>query len=447
MTTRSVLSPTWWLLILLASVTAGWLATQKPMIILIFGMIIISLTIVNMRSTAWLVLFTIGIHFDDLFIPLGFAKVGFGDFSLLLLIAYWTSQHIQVKRRALYLPEMWPLLVMYAVGVGVSWQLGPNPQAITGLYIRNCLYVLGYFLLVDLLVAQRGVKLFLWITLLSVVCHALIALVIDNPDARLDGLVGQPNIFGGLIGTGAIIGFLFSTDSTFKPFTRILLMITSAMIMFVLLLTVSRGAQLAFLLAMLWAYRDRLKLISSIAILGGLVAGAVTLLEPDRFAYFINRWTLEDGSVSSRQTLIMNALQVIVEYPFFGVGFSQFVLLEDVLAIDEGRGKASHNHYLGELATLGIPTALALFTYIFIQAKQLWALSHSTVSRLMSKQSSRIYVTMLQSLMIFQSVALIFRGGRRMIEWSFLALYTAAIMIDQIDRKNSPKSTPIEPAH
>ena len=142
------------------------------------------------------------------------------------------------------------------------------------------------------------------------------------------------------------------------------------------------------------------------------------------------------------------------------------------MQIDAGHGRASHNHYLGEFATIGIPSALALFAFIMLQGRLLWRTSVRIRSKLLTASShalspqqslyalridhkrasqqdddahnqernlqrdqardralSQMYLIVLQGLMIFQSVALIFRGGRRMIEWSFLAVYTAAVLI------------------
>ena len=98
-------------------------------------------------------------------------------------------------------------------------------------------------------------------------------------------------------------------------------------------------------------------------------------------------------------------------------------LLQDVMNIDSVHGRASHNHYLGEAATLGLPTVLMLFSFIAYQGKKLLQLDQLVEHR------AKLTILVLQSLFIFQSVALIFRGGRRMIEWTFLAVYTATLII------------------
>ena len=445
----------------MGSLLVGWGATSRPLPLIALMIGLVGAVFLTRFKHLWLILFTLGVHFDDLFIPLGFAKVGYGDFALALMLGYWGLWRLYQVRPA-RLPDGWPLVIIYAIGVGISWQLGPSPQAITGLFVRNCLYVFGYFALVDLLTEERQILVFLLTALSAVFLHTIIALALDNPSARVDGLVGQPNIFGGLIGPGAIIAFTFASHPHMRRWIKAILVSVGALISFVLILTVSRGAQLAFACALLWIYRSRWRSIGAVLLIGLLVFQLILILDPDRFGYFLERWALEDGSVSTRQGLIYNALRVINEYPFFGVGFAQFTMLEEVMQIDAGHGRASHNHYLGELATIGIPSALSLFTFIVLQGRSLWRTSAKVTAQRLAHEShrsssltrvydqvdtqrklnqrdhrmrsrdrafSQMYLLVLQGLMIFQSVALIFRGGRRMIEWSFLALYTAAILI------------------
>ena len=359
---------------LLGSILIGWSATLRPVPLLAMTGGLIGLIFLTQVRMLWLVLFTLGIHFDDLFVPLGFAKVGYGDFALGLMLGYWLLWRLYTTT-PLRLPDGWPLLIIYAIGVGISWQLGPSPQAITGLFARNCLYVVGYFALVDLLIKERHILVFLLTTLFAVLLHSTIALMLNNPNARVDGLVGQPNIFGGLIGPGALIAFAFASYHQINGWVRLVLVGAGAVVSLVLILTVSRGAQVAFACAILWIYRSRWRSIGAVLLVGALVFQLILMIDPERFGYFLERWELEDGSVSTRQGLIFNALKVITEYPFFGVGFAQFTMLEDVMQIDAGHGRASHNHYLGELATIGIPSALSLFMFIALQGRQLWRVS------------------------------------------------------------------------
>ena len=427
-------SPLWLMLGALAgSVAIGWLASTRPLWVLIGVAGLIGAVGFTQLKSAWLMLFTIGIHFDDLFVPLGFAKVGYGDFALGILLAYWLLIRFQ-RSTMTQIPDAWPLVVTYTVGVGISWLLGPAPELITGLFVRNTLYVVGYFALVDLMNSEREISLFLRGILISVIAHSLVAVIFMSPNARVDGLVGQPNIFGGLIGPGAIIALIFASRQDLQGWLRLALLVSGAFITFVLILTVSRGAQLAFFCAIFWVYRSRWRSIALAALVGVIVFQLIMVFDPDRLSYLFERWALEDGSVSTRQGIIWNALKVIAEYPMFGVGFAQFTHLEEVMRLDIGHGRASHNHYLGELATIGIPSALAIFAFVAFQGKLLWRVT-AAAQRLASKRPewsrAYLYLVILQGLFIFQSVTLVFRGGRRMIEWGFLALYTATALVYQ----------------
>lgn len=407
---------------LLMSIAVGWLSTGSPLPILMLAVVIVSSFLITHLSSLWLVIFTICIHFDDLFVPLGFAKIGYGDFALALLLAYWPTWRFN-RSVSLQIPKAWPFLILYLIGVGLSWLQGPAPETVTGLYVRQCLYIAGFFMLVDLIRTERQLHLFLWMILFSCVVHVLVGFYLDGDSRRFVGLVGQPNSFAGLIGPGALIALSMNSVPHFKRWIRLMFSILGGLVLFGLILTVSRGAQVAFTIALLWSFRHRKREIIIGAILLGLVFGLIIILHPDRLEYFFLRWQLEDASVHDRQAILQNALRTIYEYPFFGFGFAQFRLLEDFIQMDHGHDRASHNYYMGELATLGIPTVLMLYVFILQQTKNLFRLDR------IIHLKDRAYIITLQSLLIFQSITLIFRGGRRMIEWSFLAIYSAAVII------------------
>ena len=407
---------------LLVSVGIGWLSTHYGLPLAVFCALLIAVFIVSKVRDLWLVIFTVGIHFDDQYINFGFLKAGYGDFALIVLIAYWALWRYN-RRAPIQLPHKWPLLILYVIGVGLSWQQGPAPRAVTGLFIRNTLYVFGFLALVDLLRVSRQLKTFIWTTLIVTTMHVTIALFLLERSTRLEGLSGQPNVFGGLIGPGALIAIILSSSRLLLTKWRIPLALIGLLITIGLILTVSRGSQIAFLLALLWVYRRRWRGIMIVAVCLIIMIQVIYLIEPSRLDYFFNRWEFKEGSVSGRREILFNALNTIVERPIFGVGFAQFMQLDSVMSLDSGHGRASHNHYIGELATIGIPTALALFMFILYQGRRLWQLTD------LKGEKTQIYITILQALFIFQSIALIFRGGRRMIEWAFLAVYTASVII------------------
>ena len=407
---------------LFMSLMLGWASANYALSILAVGTLITGGFVITRVRDLWLFLFTIGIHFDDLFIDVGFSKVGYGDFALIVLVAYWILWRYS-DSGPIQLPSKWSFVILYVIGVGLSWQQGPTPRAVTGLFIRNSLYVLGYFALVDLLRATRQVKTFIWITFAVTLIHVVIGLFFLERLTRLEGLSGQPNIFGGLIGPGALIAIIASASPFIRLPSRVALGLSGLFIAVGLLLTVSRGAQIAFISAILWTYRKRWRGILTAGVLIGVILQVILILDPTRLDYFFTRWQFDEGSIGGRRDILFNAINIIFEKPFFGIGFAQFMQLDTVMSLDAGHGRASHNHYLGEFATIGLPTALILFSFIIHQGRQLWRLSH------LADQRSQLYVKILQALFIFQSVTLIFRGGRRMIEWAFLAVYTATAII------------------
>ena len=71
----------------MGSLLVGWGATSRPLPLIALMIGLVGAVFLMRFKYLWLILFTLGVHFDDLFIPLGFAKVGYGDFALALMLA------------------------------------------------------------------------------------------------------------------------------------------------------------------------------------------------------------------------------------------------------------------------------------------------------------------------------------------------------------------------
>ena len=189
---------------------------------------------------------------------------------------------------------------------------------------------------------------------------------------RAYGTLPHPNILGGF----ALL-FLLGPAALFlrkeKPNLLALLLFSLGVIL--LVLTFSRSAWLGFiffLLVLVWKHKafNHARLIAFIVV--GVMSFALTLLPLQRLAQArMNDSTsnTEKFSITARNFLSQEALQMIRERPLTGVGIGGFVLQ---LAERAGEGyiiEPVHNLFLLAGAELGIPGLLILVGLVILLAR------------------------------------------------------------------------------
>jgi O-antigen ligase/Tfp pilus assembly protein PilF len=173
-----------------------------------------------------------------------------------------------------------------------------------------------------------------------------------------------------LIGLASTIAMaVFGTDVLWRAIAGI----ASALILFGIFKTLSRGATLAAAaMIVLMAIRSRGRIPRRIWLLLGLVfVVAAILYSPVLIQKFTDRGH-RDPYNYARIEIWRGALPVIAHNPLLGVGFGQFfhiskrytLPIDGVVARYLKRSQMAHSEYLQHIAEQGIPAALLLFSLL-----------------------------------------------------------------------------------
>ena len=385
-------------------------------------------------------LVAIGIMLDDVNVNAGFALLGMGDFAVALIYLQWTLSRLKSGAPPLRLPPAWPLMIAYLTFTLISWVMGARPAGTGGMMVRLLVYVGAVLMLVDYLKSLKALHVTFLSMILSGVIHASLALYLDNDNARLGGLADQANTLGSLLGLTLSVALAYFKHYATTPTQRALLLSAIFVTLLGLIFTISRGSYLAFGLTMLWLYQRYLRYLFTTALTIAVALLLYDQLDPDRFAFMLRRLEFNDSSVTNRWQVVQNALLLIQERPFFGIGLGQFGAISEVIEVDSEAGRSPHNFYLGIVASIGLLAAGSLFLYVGAQARALWlemgllkrqlhlkmqrnhpSPGRSTMWRLLMGEVS-------QAMFLFQAVSLMFRGSKRVIDWLPVAMMSVTYL-------------------
>lgn len=142
------------------------------------------------------------------------------------------------------------------------------------------------------------------------------------------------------------------------------------------LLTFSRGAMVGMLATGAMAFILMPKRPTNVAALVVVLLIAIRLTGPELAARYNSSFVSEgerDGSAESRVELWMDCLRVVEQYPLLGVGPWNWTLVASSYGWTEG--KSAHSLWMESAAEVGIPGALALFTFFAFAGFRLWPIA------------------------------------------------------------------------
>ena len=207
-----------------------------------------------------------------------------------------------------------------------------------------------------------------------------------DPDKRIEGLMGQPNELGAFFAQYVFVflGLLIlGKEGIFK---KLFYLVVIGVSIIAMLYTFSRGAYLAFAVTLIGFifFKNRLLFIPLLL----LLCVTVLLFLPSSVITRVNM-TFEknndgvvlESSAHSRQVIWRGALEMIADYPIFGVGYAAFPYAVHNY-IPEARD--AHNMYLliaGEMGLLGFAVFLWLLYRIIRSTVNAYKDTHSDVVR------------------------------------------------------------------
>ncbi len=253
---------------------------------------------------------------------------------------------------------------------------------------------------------------------------------------RLAGTVADPNEFATLLVTGMALAtpFLFSKE---RPAgVRLMAGLAVSMLLFGVLLTLSRGGLIALvaalLVGMLVAYRARLQAVIATAL---VIVGAFIYFSGNPEAY--ERVTASDGG-SGRTDIWNIGWRMVEDQPVHGVGAANFqvssihYLLEPgAIRFDEyvvDQPAVAHNMYLQVLSELGI-VGLCLFLGIVFACIAMMVKAYLMYSRADNREGAMLAAAALMAIAAVLAGYFFLSEEHSKILWLLLSLGPALLAL------------------
>ena len=441
-----------WALAAAGGVAVAWLSAQAPLVVLACAAAL--LTLWAMWALPWvaLPLLAVGLTFDDLYFSVGFALLGAGDVATFAFLGMWALGRLR-RRRPLRLPEGWWLLFVFFGLVLIGLVLGPRPEGVLGVLSRLFTQLILVCAIADEARDLRRIEQAMVILIIGGVIHAFFAFYLDNANARLTGIPGEPNSLGSALGVALALGMAHFKYGAALGWRQWLLTAGIAFTALALVFTISRGSYISVAAAGLWLFQRYWR---RLVVVAALLLGAFLIAEwidPDRFNFILRRLEFADQSVDNRFQVLLNALRVIEARPLFGIGYGQFSYISEILPVEAEAGRSPHNFYVGLTASTGLLAAGAFFLFIWVQLTRLWReVGHAARVELPRWRARRaagstpwrvIMGEAMQAAMIFQSASLLFRGLKRSPDWAPLGL-CCALYLCLLERRRAEEGAPAQ---
>lgn len=411
------------LMVLCAAPLVGMLVAGRASLLGVATVAVCVGLVLLMRPRWAVFLVIIGSIFNDYYINAGFALLGMGDLTVFALLPVWLLRRL-IAIEHWRMPRRWPLLVGYLLLAMASLLAGVSPGLGLRPFLRQLTYVLALFAVVDIMRETYDIRTIFQILAVCGAAHAVYALLTYPGSGRLEGLPMQSNALGTLLAFCAIptVGLILQTR---RRWVRVALAGMLGLMLISMVLTISRGLYISFGLAMLWWMRGSRRMII-VALIAAAGLGWFLAQRSQTTERIQSRFEMRDVSVTNRLKVQQNAIKAVLERPLLGLGFAQFADIERAVDVNAEGGRGTHNHYLGTLASSGIPAGLLLFAFVFVQFVPLWRKRGAYRA---FEASEQWLVNTLQSLAIYQGVSLAVRNALRQTEWFMLAIFCALLAI------------------
>jgi O-antigen ligase len=291
----------------------------------------------------------------------------------LVLLAY-VLRIVRDRRAAIQLPALVGIVAALYLWVGVSFVTAHDPSESTTTLIRWGLFVIFFFLVVQLVDGRAEIRRAMRWFATSVTAASLYALFLfltkHGKDFRAAGPLLDPNDFAFLLAcTLPIVAYLMSVDRR----RRVLWGISFFAIAAAMLATLSRGALVGIAALLVWGILTRR--IPLWVVAGGVVSAIVvvilafTLWKPLIDVALHQKAHVAHSNTESREVFWGAAVKLAERRPLTGVGPGRFPteaapLLSNNAAVGGLEHPVTHNSYLEILSEEGIPALLLFIAYL-----------------------------------------------------------------------------------
>jgi len=254
------------------------------------------------------------------------------------------------------------LSVPFALDRGKAWDA----------FVEFFKVVLIFIVMVNVMRTEKRLKT-LWILVLGATCILCVNAINDYrlgllelQGVRIKGSIGglfdNPNDLALHLVTMFPIALALAFG-TRNPLTKILYLVTAALIVGGLVCTFSRGGFLGFLAAgaiIIWRLAQRSRWL--VPVVAGPLIIALVLFAPG--GYRTRLATTGDDSSMARFDDLKRSLFIAARHPLFGVGMDNYILFSNA-------NKASHNSYTQVASEMGVAAAVIYILFILASFKGL----------------------------------------------------------------------------
>jgi probable O-glycosylation ligase (exosortase A-associated) len=278
----------------------------------------------------------------------------------------------------------WPVVlwfVMFVLWFLISSSQALEPELSFASAKELSKLVLPFFVGVTLMEGEKDWRPLLWTIVLTqgyVGLEQNINYLVKGYNTAGEGFGGMDNnCFGVSLVTvlGPAIALMVSSKTWT---TRCLAGLAAAMILHTTLLTFSRGAMLGLIAVAITAFvmmPKRPKYIGALVLTGLISAQFIGPQLAERYSSTFASAEERDGSAESRIDLWKSCLEVIKQYPVFGVGPANWRVIANSYGWPEG--KSAHSVWMETAAETGIPGALFLLLFFGTAGMKLWPVARA----------------------------------------------------------------------
>jgi O-antigen ligase len=398
----------------LVAAPLAWLIAWRPWLALgaVAALLLVLLVLTHARGV--LLVLVAALPWED---QLAYPSASITVVKLLgvLLFAAWLLRAL-ASRQPLRLPGVLLPMVLFGCAVFLSLIVSPDPNAGLIDAMRFALYIVFFFLVVQLTATKADVERMLRVFVLSATAAsawALYQFIVLGQD-RAGGPISDPNDFAFLVACALpLAAYLLSSE----PHRRVLWTACFCVLAAATLGTLSRGAFIGLSALAIWAVVTRKVPIAGV-LLGmtavlSVVVLAFALWAPVLHDRLAGKGRIADANVASRQELWKGALRMAGDHPLLGVGPGRFgvesrrYVRNSPLAIDN---PVVHNTYLQVLAETGIIGLVLFLAFVGTTWRLLTRARRRAIAD--DDDESRALTTAIQASMVVAFVSALFLSAQ-----------------------------------
>ena len=378
------------------------LAALHPLLALLGVLAALLVLFVFLRAEAVLLVLVAALPWEDA-LAYPSEKVTLVKLLGLLLFAAWLLRSL-ARSEPLRLPGVLLPVALLGAIVALSLIVSPDPAAGMLDFLRFALYIVFFFLVVQLTTTREQVERILRTFVISAAAASLWALYqfVVLGESRAGGPIADPNDFAYVM--ACVLPFsahLLVTERSRRWLWAMCFLILCAAV----LATLSRGALVGLAALAVWATVTRRVALGGVllgaAALLGVVAVAFAVWAPQLQDRLAGTGKVADANVASRQALWDGALRMTADRPLLGVGPGRFGVEAPAYVRNSPldiENPVVHNSYLQMLAETGV-LGLAAFLAFLASA---WRLLAGARARAVSKDDAddRRLATAMQASMV-----------------------------------------------